>query len=353
MIRGDKVVLKGTLRINSRSIKVVEWDGLNWINSNKSLPNAFVVINLFKAHNNFDKLVDSKNNKFLKGQISPEGKVQGARINILPDGEVLDKPYSLFSPHLTVHDESSSHHWDVIYQNPNGQFAYVYTQAKKKRSKNKKYKKVSDFDKLYNKLNLNVTKALGNPEDFFALPMFTLLKTFMRVGNELYFRAHKHKGLTTLKKSDISIKNNNVNFHYLAKSGVPMVIDQLFPDNYVKRLKYNLSRIKNNDFVFTKPNGSMLRDSDFMKAFKFYCGEEFYPHIVRSHFATKKVQEFLSSHKKASKSEVKDLFNGIAERLGHKRFSKKDNKWVDSSAVTIHYYVEPKLVDKVNKMIGK
>jgi len=349
----EEVNARGVSRILSKSLRVVDWNGSRWVNSSRSFPNALAVISLFKAHNNFKKLIDSKNPSFLKGQISRDNNVRGARINILPDGKVLDKAYSLFSPELTIHDESSIHHWDVIYKNPNGQYAYVYTLEKKKRSSSKKYKKVGDFDKLYNKLNANVVKGLDNSNDYFALPMFTLLKTLMRVGNELYLKAHGSTGLTTIKKKEILIKKNNVTFHYLSKDGVPMKISQLFPDEYIHRLRNRLNHINSNEFIFSNPNGSVIRDTEFMTAFQNYCGERFYPHIVRSHYATKQVQEFLRSHKKASKLEVKELFNSIAQRLGHKRFSKKDHKWVYSSAVTIHYYVEPKLVKRINSIICK
>ena len=36
-----------------------------------------------------------------------------------------------------------------------------------------------------------------------------------------------------------------------------------------------------------------MKESDFKAAFKKYCGEEFYPHIVRSYIATEKAKEIL------------------------------------------------------------
>lgn len=355
MVKKEVVTKRGTLRILSKNLSVVEWNGKSWDSSNKSLTNAFKVISLFKVHNNFDKLLDTKNPSFIKGQLNPDGRVSGGRINILPSGEALDKAYSLFSPDLIVHDESSTHHWDVIYRNPNGKFAYVYTLDKKRRAKSKKYKRVDDFDRLYKKLYNNVLKSLKNTQDFFAMPMFTLLKTLMRVGSESYFKIDGHKGLTTLKKSDVSVNKNNVSFHYFGKDGVPLAINELFPKEYVDRLKKSLSSISNKAFVFSKSDGSTLHDTDFMKAFKNYCGTEFYPHIVRSHFATIKTKEFLKVHNKnnTTKKDVKVLFDGIASKLGHKKFSKKTGEWVDSSSVTIHFYVDPRLVDKVNRLVGK
>ena len=53
---------------------------------------------------------------------------------------------------------------------------------------------------------------------------------------------------------------------------------------------------------------------------------------------------------KATKQEVKELFTGIAEKLGHKRVDKKHNEWKDSYNVTIHYYLNPQILDKINSI---
>jgi DNA topoisomerase IB len=126
----------------------------------------------------------------------------------------------------------------------------LYTLKKKNNSLKNKYKKVELFSKVYNKLQKAVVQNLSNEKDIYALPLYTMLKTCMRVGNELHYKETGHKGLTTLKKSDVKIKDNKVIFDYIAKSGVPLNIEQEFPSDYVKRLKERLSGIKNNEFVF-------------------------------------------------------------------------------------------------------
>lgn len=339
---------RGTLRIGT-DLKTYEFTKDGWKTSKETLPNAQKVISLFKAHNNLKYLVDQKNPKFLKGQIW-KGKVQGARIDILPTGEKLDKAYSLFSPELTIHDESSHDHWDAIYKNPNGKYAYLYTQDKKNRAVKNKFKKVELFEKTYNKLQKAVINNLENKEDNFALPIYTMLKTCMRIGNEMHYKETGHKGLTTLKKQDIKIEKNKVHFNYIAKSGVPMNIIEEFPEDYIKKLKSKLSKIKNNDFVFTNSQNKPLKDTEFMNAFQRYCGERFYPHIIRSYYATKKAKDFLKLHKKATKQEVNNLFMEIADKLGHKRFDKKTNGWKNSFTVTIHHYIQPQLVEKLQNL---
>lgn len=347
-----KEVPIGTLRIG-KNLKIYEKTKLDWKISKRDkdkyneFANLFEVIGLFKANNTFSELIDKKDLRFLKGQLSPEGKTQGARINILPNNKKLDGAYSLFAKELTIHDQTTHLHWDVIYQNPNGKFAYHYTLAKKKKANKNKYKTVQEFEKIYNLLEKNLNHSLKNEDYYMTLPMLTLLKTFMRVGNDIYYKEHKHKGLTTLKKEDVKIRENLVNFKYLGKDGVPQNVTKQFPFEYIIKLKLLLSKIKNNDFIFRNKEGNLLNENDFKNAFKKYSGEEFYPHIVRSYFATKQTEEFLKKHRKPEKEEVKSFLISVAEELGHKKFSKKTGCWEDSYSVTISHYIKPELAEKL------
>ncbi len=338
-----------TYRIKYPQLNVVESvnEGKSWKKSSVKFLEAMEVVKLFKAHGNMGALVDMKNKGFLKGQISGS-RVLGARINILPDGRELNKAYSLFCPKLRIHDESSNSHWDVMFQNPNGNFAYVYTLEKEKLSKIKKYKGVNEFAKKILMLEKNLNKELG--KDPIVLPMLILLKTKMRVGNETYYLKNQHKGLTTLKKKDIKIKRSNVVFDYIAKDGVPQKITEKFSDKCIKVLKDVLKKKKDSDFVFVNGNGHPLKDTEFEKAFQKYCGGKFYPHIIRSYYATEEAKKFLEKHKSATKEEKETLYIKIAEKLGHKSFSKKKNDWINSPKVTVHYYIQPELVERIEQI---
>ncbi len=343
-MKKEKPIPVGTIRIR-KDMSVVEKTLTGWKGSNKPLPEAMIVIHLFQKNGRFKDLVDKKDSFFLKGQLSPEGLPQGARINILPDGSVLDKAFSLFAPHLTIHDQQTHDHWDVLYQNKGGTFSYVYTLEKRKANKDKKYKKVEEFEKEYPRLKKRVEKALKDEKDRFALPMYTLLQTHIRVGNEIYYKAHGHKGLTTLKKKDISINGNNVTFDFIGKDGVPIKTTKQFPEVYAKRLNSLLKPLNRDSFVFVGENGHPMKESHFKKAFKKYCGKEFYPHIVRSHYATSQVKDFIKRTKKPTKEQVNSLFLSIASDLGHKKFVKKENIWKEHIAVTVNNYIQPDLVE--------
>jgi hypothetical protein len=349
-MKKPKPIPAGTLRIKARDLKVYVKTGSGWARSSKQLPEAMHVIKLFRAHKNLDFLKDKKDPSFLKGMLFPDGKPKGARINILPDGRKLTKAYSLFAEQLTIHDETSNDHWDVLYHNPGGTYSYVYTLEKRGKMINKKYKAVDEFRKYYPKLKKNVLNALEDGNDSIAVPMFTLLKTYMRIGNEIYYKAHGHKGLTTLKKDDIKINGMMVTFDYIGKDGVPQNIKKEFPPVYIKRLSEILKPLKKESFVFVTKTGHPLGDVHFRKAFKKYCGKEFYPHIVRSYYATTKAKEFLKSHKKATKQEVKALFISIAGDLGHRKFDKKEQIWKENFNVSIRNYIQPDVVEKVKSL---
>ncbi|MBT6995435.1 hypothetical protein HN865_01435 [Candidatus Woesearchaeota archaeon] len=335
-------------RIKTKDLQVYEKENFKWKKSKKTFPNAIKVIQLFKDHNNFKILIDKKDKTFLKGQFSE--KPQGARINVLPNNKKLDKAFSLFVEDLTIHDESSNIHWDVLYKNPSSSYSYVYTLEKKQKAKIKKYNIEKDFEKYYPTLKKKISKALT--KDDIALPMYTLLKTYMRVGSEIYYISHKHKGLSTLKKKDITINKNNVTFKYKAKDGVPLELSSEFPKEYIKQLKQRVKIKKDHDFIFVNPNTNHpYSDMHFKKAFKQYCGKEFYPHIVRSYYATKTTRDFLQNNKSPTKQEVDELFTNIAAKLGHKKYVKKEHVWKNNPTMTMNFYINPKLVEEVKSRL--
>ena len=125
---------------------------------------------------------------------------------------------------------------------------------------------------------------------------------------------------------------------------------EAFPKQVIKRLQQVLKNKKLNDFVFTNLSGKPFKDTDFEKAFERSCGTKFYPHIVRSEYATSEAKKFLGLHNKATKQEVEKIYLKIADKLGHKKFSKKLGDWEDSYQVTIHHYIQPEIVEKISKI---
>lgn len=352
-----KPIPAGSIRLLAEGLVPVRKTGSGWIKDKAfDACNILKIVALFKSHGKLDALLDTKDDTFLKGFLRPDGHVAGERIIILPDGKKLDKAYSLFSPHLTIHDtvanHEPNHHWDVIYQNPNGEFAYVYTLDKKLKSQKNKYRQVEEFEKVLPKLNRNVLHALKN-NDFMAFPLYTLLRTYMRVGNEEYFRLNGHEGLTTLRKKDITVRGDVVIFKFNGKDGVPQNIEARFPPAYISFISKRIKSLKSDGFIFGDDGNRALKDTQFEDAFLKYCGKRFYPHIVRSYYATSTIEKFLEKNHHPTKNDVKKIYNEVAGKLGHKKFSKKTEEWLPSHTVTVAHYISPKLVKKINSIIQK
>ncbi|MFH0977987.1 MAG: hypothetical protein V1837_01665 [Candidatus Woesearchaeota archaeon] len=348
-----KNIPASAIRIRAKDLIAQRKTRAGWTRENHfDISNVKKIVNYFKLHNRFNVLLDSKDKAFLKGYLLPNNHVAGERIIILPNGKKLDRAYSLFSPHLTIHDQTNNHHWDVIYQNPNGEYAYVYTLDKKLKSQDTKYKKVDEFEKVLPKLRRNVLFGLRN-KDFMALPLYTLLKTYMRVGGEVYDKINGHEGLTTLRKKDIKIQKDNVMFTFSGKNGVPQKIEEEFPEVYVTSLAKKIRTLRPNEYVFTNGLHHVIRDTEFESAFLKYCGKRFYPHLVRSYYATFTIEKYLKKNPHPTKNEIKEVYNEIAEKLGHKKFSKKTEEWLPSHTVTVAHYISPKLVRRINLIIGK
>jgi hypothetical protein len=342
-----KPVLLGTIRVRAKDLVAVEKTEGSWRKAGTSFPDLLHAVHLFSSHHRFQHLVDKMNPAFLKGQLSPDGRPQGARIGMLPDGTVLNGAFSLFARHLRFHCEDTDMHWDVMYENPSG-FTYLYTKEKIEQHKKRKVHVVDEFSKVYPILKRRVLNKLRTEDNIHPMALYTLMKTYMRVGNDIYYRAHGHKGLTTLQKEDIEIVDSRkVQFDYIAKDGVPVTLTARFPDIYVTRLAKLLDTKKKGSFVFSE-NDHPLHGKDLKKAIERLCGKPFYPHIIRSYYADMKVREFFRAHRKATKQEVQELLIHIAEKLGHKRFDKKSNTWVESPKVTVNNYIRPEYVQRLH-----
>ena len=140
-------------------------------------------------------------------------------------------------------------------------------------------------------------------------------------------------------------------FSFIGKDGVPQKIIEKFSKKIVKRLRFVLKNKKAGDFIFVDLSGHPLKDTAFERGFEKYCGVKFYPHIVRSYYATKEAENFLKK-KSVSKDEVERFYMKVAGKLGHKKFSKKTGNWEDCYQVTLHHYIRPELVEKIAQISG-
>ena len=289
--------------------------------------------------------IDEKQKEFLKGSTNHGNKISVARIKLLPNGTLLARAgFSLFAKNLKINNDSN-YDWDVCYENTSCLKTYLYSEDKLHLEQEKKFKLVQKFSENYNKIISTVENILEKIE---YLALYTMLKTFIRVGNYDYYLKNLNKGLTTLQKRDISIEGDKVIFDFTGKDGVPQHIEKEFFEMYIRELKKILSSKKENEFVFTDPKGKPLHSEDFSSILFNITHEHFYPHIIRSYHADSKYLEFLKG--KISIQDPEKLFIDIAKDLGHKKYNKKKELWEVNPKITIKSYIYPGYVKKIKDL---
>ena len=350
--KSKKKLLDGTKRIKSIDLAEYIIKNSSWKKCGEISQNLFNIVDHYKQKNNFDFLVENNELKyFLKGTILPCGNISGQRINYLPCGKKLARGgFSLFAKNLKFNLDNSTN-WSVMYENASGLKTYLYDEDNVHLEQEKKAKLVDKFIILCPKLLKKLKQDLKEKKQIRHLALFTLLKTFMRIGNLEYYLKHSHMGLTTLQKRNIYVSKNIVTFNFVGKDGVPQHIVTKFPPYYIELLTSHLNNLYADDFVFADTKGIPIHSSTLSKLMFEYTNEHFYPHIIRSYYADSSCLNFINSHKSATKQEVKETFLEIAKNLGHKHFNKKTNTWEIDYSVTLTNYIRPKYSEKLLELI--
>ena len=332
----------GTKRINYASLKLCIKTSTSWDFLDELSEDLNSIISQYSKNKTLHHLIDEKHPEFLKGSLSPENKISGERIKLLPEGiQIARAGFSIFAKNLRFNNDPN-HEWDVCYENTSGLKTYLYSEDKIHLEQEKKFKLVQKFSENYDKIISNVENNLEKIE---YLALYTLLKTFIRVGNYDYYLKNSHKGLTTLLKRDISVEGETILFDFIGKDGVPHQIKKEFSEEYIVKLKKILSSRKKDEFVFTGLKGKPLHSEDFSSIFFNITQEHFYPHIIRSHHADSKCLDFLEG--KIEIQNPEKLFFQIAKDLGHKKYNKKKEQWEISPGITIKNYIYPEYVKKI------
>jgi DNA topoisomerase IB len=275
--------------------------------------------------------------------LSPDEKICGERIMVLPNGEQLARAgFSLFAKDLKFNFDDDEKLWDVCYTNASGLKTYLYSDSKVHLEQDKKLRLVDKFEEYYLDIFETCEKKIKSKScNVVDLALYVMLNTFIRVGNVEYFKRFNHKGLTTLQKKDIVIASNIISFNFIGKDGVPQSITKKFPSFFTKKFEGMISEKGDEDFIFTNSNGNCIHSDNFSKVLFDLTGEHFYPHIIRSHYADMTCKNFLKTHRTATKEDIDAIFMEIAESLGHKKYNKKDNIWEINFSVTLKNYIHP------------
>lgn len=104
---------------------------------------------------------------------------------------------------------------------------YIYHKEWTQDQNDSKFQKVLELGPYLPKLQRRINKDLKLPEwtkdKVAALALVVIKRTLMRVGNARYTKANKSYGLTTLKKSHVTLSKEGVTISYVGKKGVPQL----------------------------------------------------------------------------------------------------------------------------------
>lgn len=348
----------GCKRVMTKDFSLYEKKTLFWKKLKQLPKSAKITIDLFTHYDNSQHLIDENFNKFLKGHLTPENRISGKRINILPNGIKLARGgFSLFAKDLKFNlSKDNLNSYDVSFENESGTRTYLYSIDKVHLEQEQKYKLVQEFDEFYEEILEKLDLDIDRFEDKRKyLALYTLIMSKIRVGNFEYFTHSGHKGLTTLQKKDLLInkENSSITFNFIGKDAVPQNIIVKYPEKYIIYLKDILSKIKKDDFVFSNKSGHPIEAVEFSDILFSYTNKHFYPHIIRSHYADRVCENFIrnNKNKKVTQENIDLKINEIAKNLGHKKFDKKTNSWQINSKVTIESYIYPPLIEQMKEMI--
>ena len=79
----------GTKRINSASHKLCIKTSTSWDYVDELSEGLKRIISQYSKNKNLHYLIDEKHPEFLKGSLSPENKILGERIKLLPNGSQI------------------------------------------------------------------------------------------------------------------------------------------------------------------------------------------------------------------------------------------------------------------------
>ena len=153
-----------------------------------------------------------------------------------------------------------------------GRTQYVYSEESKKKREEKKHMKLlklsNNISKLEDTIKNDLSKRIYTKEKLVAL-IITLMNTCnFRGGNKKYEKDYGSYGLTTLHKSHIQFKENNIIIDFIGKKGVQNKCS-IKDKNIIKMLKevYKMSN-KTQRYLFAIINEDKKEINVYLEKFK-------------------------------------------------------------------------------------
>ncbi|KPK04952.1 MAG: DNA topoisomerase I [Betaproteobacteria bacterium SG8_39] len=207
-----------------------------------------------------------------------------------------------------------------------------------------KFERVLKFSKVFPKLRRRVERDLRRPgvdrRKMFAVVVYLLETTLIRVGNEEYARDNESYGLTTLQDHHAEVEGGRITFAFPGKSGVDHAIS--FSDHRLARIIQRCQDLPGEQlFKYEDDEGGLqsIDSGDINAYLAEITGGDFTAKDVRTWagtvLAAAALRDFGVAHsKREAERNIRRALDQVARHLGNTR------------AVCLHYYVHPMVLKK-------
>ena len=207
-----------------------------------------------------------------------------------------------------------------------------------------KFERILKFSKVLPKVRRRVERDLRRPgvdrRKMFAVVVYLLETTLIRVGNEEYARDNESYGLTTLQDHHAAVAGGRITFAFPGKSGVDHAIS--FSDRRLARIIQHCQDLPGEQlFRYEDADGRLqsIDSGDINAYLAEISGGDFTAKDVRTWagtvLAAAALRDFGVAQSKAEvERNIRRALDQVASHLGNTR------------AVCLHYYVHPLVLKK-------
>jgi len=207
-----------------------------------------------------------------------------------------------------------------------------------------KFERILKFSKVFPKIRRRVERDLRRPgvdrRKMFAVVLYLLETTLIRVGNEEYARDNESYGLTTLQDHHAEVDGGRITFEFPGKSGVDHAIS--FSDRRLARIIQHCQDLPGEQlFQYEDDDGRLqsIDSGDINAYLAEITGGDFTAKDVRTWAGTVLAAAALrdigvARSKREAERNIRRALDQVASHLGNTR------------AVCLHYYVHPLVLKK-------
>ena len=207
-----------------------------------------------------------------------------------------------------------------------------------------KFERILKLSKVFPKVRKHVERDLRRSgvdrRKMFAVVVYLLETTLIRVGNEEYARNNESYGLTTLQAHHAEVEGGRITFEFPGKSGVDHAVS--FSDRRLARIIQHCQDLPGEHlFQYEDDNGTLqsIDSGDINEYLATITGSDFTAKDVRTWAGTMLAAAALrdigvTNSERDVERNIRRALDQVANHLGNTR------------AVCLHYYVHPLVLKK-------